>query len=182
MTEKQKITKVFYSSNLAVFLIAVFFLCCGQSAVGQQTPFPPPNQMQVYGMEELSFGSFSTGASGGTVVISPEGFRTSTGSVILMGGAFNQAIFEIKLIPGRMVQIILGPQIPLTRIGGGGSMNMQVGPTDKGPSLLEASFVTSGGHPFFNPVNVGGTLYVGSSVANPAGQYKGQFSVTFIQE
>jgi hypothetical protein len=177
MTEKQKITKVFYSSNLAVFLIAVFFLCCGQSAVGQQTPFPPPNQMQVYGMEELSFGSFSTGASGGTVVISPEGFRTSTGSVILMGGTFNQAFFEIKLIPGRMVQIILGPQIQLTRIGGGGSMNMQVGPTDKG-----TSFVTSGGHPFFNRVNVGGTLYVGSSVANPAGQYKGQFSVTFIQE
>ena len=156
------------------FLLLLFF---GSAATAQQTPFPPPNQLQVFGMQELNFGSFSTGASGGTIVITPEGFRTSTGSVILMGGNFSQAIFEVKLIPGRLVHIILGPQIQLTRMGGGGSMDMQVGPADKG-----TSFVTSGGHPFYNPVQVGGTLYVGSSVANPAGEYEGQFSVTFIQE
>jgi len=155
----------------------LIILICTTSTIAQNTPFPPPNQMQVFSMQELNFGSFSTGASGGTVVVSPEGFRTSTGSVILMGGNFNQAIFEIKLIPGRLVQIIMGPQVQLTRIGGGGSMNMQVGPSDKG-----TSFVTSGGHPFFNPVKVGGTLYVGNSLANPAGSYEGQFSVTFIQE
>lgn len=167
----------FLSSNLVFGLVAVFFLCTGYSAIGQQTPFPPPNQLQVYGIQELNFGSFSTGASGGTVVISPEGFRSSTGSVILMGGMFNQAIFEVKLIPGRLVQIIVGPQIQLTRVGGGGSMNMQVGPTDKG-----TSFVTNSAHPFITRVNVGGTLFVGSSAANPAGSYEGQFSVTFIQE
>jgi hypothetical protein len=143
----------------------------------QQTPFPPPNQMEVFSVQQLNFGSFTTGASGGMVVISPEGFRSSTGTVILMGGNFNQAIFEIKLIPGRLVQIILGPQATLTRIGGGGSMNMDVGPADKG-----SSFLTKGGHPFFNPVNIGGKLWVGSTTANPAGAYEGQFSVTFIQE
>lgn len=110
-------------------------------------------------------------------MISPEGFRSSTGSVILMGGNFYQALFEIKLIPGRLVQIIVGPQVTLNRIGGGGSMNMQVGPTDKG-----SSFVTTLGHPFYNPVGVGGTLFVGNTTANPAGVYEGQFSVTFIQE
>ncbi|MDD2631085.1 MAG: DUF4402 domain-containing protein [Clostridia bacterium] len=143
----------------------------------QQTPFPPPNQMEVYSVQQLNFGSFTTGAGGGTVVISPEGFRSSTGSVILMGGNFYQALFEIKLIPGRLVQIIVGPQVTLNRIGGGGSMNMQVGPTDKG-----SSFVTTLGHPFYNPVGVGGTLFVGNTTANPAGVYEGQFSVTFIQE
>ena len=162
---------------MAVSLVAVFFLCFAQVLWGQQTPFPPPNQLQVYGIQELNFGSFSTGSSGGTVVISPEGFRTSTGSLILMGGNFNQAIFEVKLIPGRLVQIILGPQVQLTRVGGGGSMNMQVGPTDRG-----TSFVTTGGHPFISRVKVGGRLYVGSPAANPAGNYEGQFSVTFIQE
>jgi hypothetical protein len=94
-----------------------------------------------------------------------------------MGGNYNQAIFEVKLIPGRLVSIMLGPPATLTRIGGGGSMTMDVGPTDKG-----GSFVTSGGHPFFNPVNVGGTLYVESSAVNPPGAYEGQFSVTFIQQ
>lgn len=173
----KKIEMNFKDSNLVLSLVAVFFLCFGQALWGQQTPFPPPNQLQVYGIQELNFGSFSTGASGGTVVISPEGFRSSTGSLILMGGNFNQAIFEVKLIPGRLVQIILGPQIQLTRVGGGGSMNMQIGPTDRG-----TSFVTTGGHPFITRVNVGGTLLVGSSAANPAGSYEGQFSVTFIQE
>jgi hypothetical protein len=173
----QKIKMKILNSNLVLTLVAVFFLCFTTNLHGQQTPFPPPNQLQVYGIQELNFGSFSTGASGGTVVISPEGFRSSTGSVILMGGNFNQAIFEVKLIPGRLVQIILGPQIQLTRVGGGGSMNMQVGPTDRG-----TSFVTTGGHPFINRVNVGGTLNVGSTAANPAGSYEGQFSVTFIQE
>ncbi len=165
------------NSNLVFSLVAVFFLCFASEVQGQQTPFPPPNQLQVYGMQELNFGSFTTGSGGGTVVISPEGFRTSTGTVLLMGGFFNQAIFEVKLIPGRLVSIILGPQIQLTRVGGGGSMNMQVGPTDKG-----TSFVTTGGHPFITRVNVGGTLFVGNEANNPSGNYEGQFSVTFIQE
>jgi len=91
----QKIKMKLLNSNLAISLIAVFFLCFAANLHGQQTPFPPPNQLQVYGIQELNFGSFSTGASGGTVIISPEGFRSSTGSVILMGGNFNQAIFEV---------------------------------------------------------------------------------------
>ncbi len=147
------------------------------TATAQNAPFPPPNQMQIFGVQGLSFGDFTTGSSGGSVIISPEGFRTSTGTVLLMGGNFNQAIFEIKLIPGRLVQVVLGPQIELMRMGGGGSMTMQVGPADKGPS-----FVTNAPHPFFNTVNVGGTLNVGTSASNPPGNYEGQFNVTFIQE
>ena len=158
-----------------LLLFPVIFFCIQIPA--QNTPFPPPNQMQVYSIQQLEFGSFSTGASGGMVVISPQGVRTPSGSVILMGSSFNQAIFEIQLIPGRLVDVIMGPQIQLTRIGGGGSMNMQVGPSDRG-----TSFITNGGHPFMNTVNVGGTLYVGNSTANPPGSYEGTFSVTFIQE
>ncbi|HZK06896.1 MAG TPA: DUF4402 domain-containing protein [Bacteroidales bacterium] len=178
---KQQIKQILRLSNSCGLGIVLFFMLALLPGIhkvsAQQTPFPPPNQMEVFSVQQLNFGSFTTGASGGTVVISPEGFRTSTETVILMGGNFNQAIFEIKLIPGRLVQIILEPQVPLHRIGGGGSMNMQVGPADKG-----SSFVTTGGHPFYNPVGVGGTLFVGSTTANPAGAYEGQFSVTFIQE
>jgi hypothetical protein len=156
------------------FIILLFF---SQGSTAQNTPFPPPNQLQVFDMQALNFGSFSAGTGAGTVEISPQGVRSSTGSVILMGGFFNQAIFEIKLIPGRLVQIMLGPPATLYRIGGGGTMLMTVGPADRGDS-----FVTDGGHPFFNPVQVGGTLTVGNTTANPPGDYEGQFSVTFIQE
>jgi hypothetical protein len=158
------------------FLLFIILLSCA-SANAQNQPFPPPNQLQVYSMQELSFGSFSTGVSGGTVIINPSGFRSSTGSVILLGSGFYPAIFDIRLVPGRMVQITLGQVAQLQRLGGGGSMTMQIGPTDKG-----SSFVTSGGHPFRNPVAIGGTLNVGSDAANPPGEYQGYFYVTFNQE
>ncbi len=174
----KKTTQLLQASGLqAVLFFMLMFLIGTHTTQAQNTPFPPPNQIQVFGMQALNFGSFSTGASGGTVIIGFTGSRTSTGSVILMGGGYNQAIFEIKLIPGRLVQVQMGPQVSLTRIGGSETMSMQVGPSDKG-----GSFVTSGGHPFYNAVKVGGTLYVGNSAANPAGAYEGQFSVTFIQE
>ncbi|MDZ4205326.1 MAG: DUF4402 domain-containing protein [Bacteroidales bacterium] len=142
-----------------------------------QTPFPPPKVIKVYTMQGLSFGNFYTGATGGTVVISPEGGRSVTGTVVQAGGLVHHAIFVVELLPGRQVSISLGPDVTLTRTVGGGSMTMSVGPTDKG-----LGFVTSGGHPFFNPVQVGGTLYVGNIGANPPGNYQGTFSVTFIQE
>ncbi len=163
------------SGLLLIPLIILLFF--SQGSYAQNTPFPPPNQLQVFDMQALNFGSFSTGTGGGTVIISPQGFRSSTGSVILMGGFSNQAIFEIKLIPGRLVQIMLGPPATLFRIGGGGTMTMTLDATDRG-----SSFVTDGGHPFFNPVQVGGTLNVGPTAANPPGEYEGQFSITFIQE
>ncbi len=157
-----------------MLLFALFLPATGQ---GQNMPFPPPNQLQVFAVQQLSFGSFFPGSSGGTVIVSPTGSRSSTGTVVLAGGAAYQAIFEVRLIPGRLVQIQIGPSVQLLRIGGGGMMTMQIGPTDKG-----TSFVTTGGHPFRNPVGVGGTLTVGDIMANPAGSYEGSFSVTFIQE
>ena len=163
-------------SGIIVFVMLVF--CCSFSTTlyAQQMPFPPPNQLQVYVVQDLNFGSFVTG-SGGSVTISPTGMRSASGNVFLMGSAAYQAIFDVRLIPGRLVHIALGPPIQLYRVGGGGQVTMQIGPTDKG-----SSFVTTGGHPFVNPVSVGGTLIVGDNTANPPGSYQGSFSVTFIQE
>lgn len=158
-------------------LILLFLFIMPAFGFGQNMPFPPPNQLQVFAVQQLSFGAFHTGASGGTVMVSSTGSRSASGSVVLAGGLAYQAIFDVRLIPGRLVQIQLGPQAQLMRIGGGGMMTMDVGPTDKG-----TSFVTTGGHPFNNPVNVGGTLHVGDILANPPGSYEGSFSVTFIQE
>lgn len=156
----------------------VFFITIYISPISGQTPFPPPNQIQVYTSQGLSFGSFFTGSSGGAVQISPLGVRTTSGTVIgLASNPGHQAIFNVRLIPGRLVSIVYGPNVTLNRIGGGGSMTMSIGPSDKG-----TSFVTSKGHPFMNPVQIGGTLYVGNMTVNPPGSYQGVFSITFIQE
>jgi len=156
------------------FIITFLFPTMGKT---QNMPFPPPNQMQVFTVQHLNFGSFFNGTGGGQVILSPEGFRTSTGSVLLAAGTFHQAIFDLRLIPGRWVQIQLGPATTLEHQGGGGSMSLTIGPTDRG-----TGFVTTGGHPFRNPVKVGGTLTVGNSAANPPGNYSGTFYITFIQE
>lgn len=167
-------TFLFRSAAATVLLCCLVFF---GKAFGQGMPFPPPNQLQVFAVQQLSFGSFYTGTSGGTIVISPGGMRSATGTVVLAGGVFHQAIFDVRLVPGRLVHIQLGPPAQLNRVGGGGFMTMETGPSDKG-----ASFVTTGGHPFINPVHVGGTLNVGSITANPPGDYEGSFSVTFMQE
>ena len=157
--------------------IATFYLIVPAWAISQNVPFPPPRQIQVFAIQQLSFGDFYPGGTGGTIIVSPHGIRSSTGTVVLVGGNSFPAIFDVKLIPGRLVQIVTEASALLNRIGGGGTLTMDVGPSDKG-----TSFITSGGHPFRNPVQVGGTLYVGNMASNPAGQYEGSFTVTFIQE
>ncbi len=143
----------------------------------QGTPFPPPRELKVYSIQGLNFGNFYTGVTGGTITISPSGMRTSSGNVILAGGYAQQAIYEVELLPGRQIHIILGQQATLTRIGGSGQLTMTIGPSDKG-----TGFITSAPHPFLTPVQIGAILHVGSIQANPSGQYQGVFSVTFVQE
>lgn len=140
-----------------------------------QAPFPPPKQIQVFNVRGIDFGTFYPSASGGSVTVDPTGTRSASG-VVLVGGALGEAaIFDVMLLPGRLVSISYGPDATLLG-SSGGSMTLQVGPSDKGNS-----FVTSGGHPFRNQVNVGGTLQVGNLAANPPGSYQGTFVVTFHQ-
>ncbi|MFA7489520.1 MAG: DUF4402 domain-containing protein [Mariniphaga sp.] len=155
-----------------------FWVICSYSSYGQ-SPMPPPNRLQVYATQELSFGSFSTGSSGGTVIISPTGNRSVTGTVIeFMLSVGNSAIFEVRLIQGRMVHILLPTQATLTRVGSGEIMTITDFTTDKPGN----GFVTTAAHPFFNTVTVGATLHVGNISSNPPGNYSGTFPVTFIQE
>ncbi len=165
------------SSGLHVWFSLFFgLLFTGLTALSlsAQAPFPPPNQIQVFPVQGLSFGDFYPSGSGGTITVDFNGIRSSSG-VTLAGGVYYAAVFEVALIPGRLVSISLGPNVLLTG-SNGGSMTLNIGPADKGNS-----FVTSGGHPFRNPVYIGGTLNVGNALTNPPGSYSGEFFVTFNQ-
>lgn len=167
----------FIKSNI-MQIVAILFLSLFATFndLNAQEPFPPPLQIQVYNIQGLSFGDFYPGPTGGTVSISETGARSSIG-VVLSGGDFFPAIFIVELLPNRNVTVGLGGPVTLTRVGGTETMTIDPLNCDKCPS-----FVTSGGHPFHNPVQVGGTLTVGDINANPAGEYSGFFNVTFIQE
>jgi len=160
-----------------IFVIVILFIV-GEKSYAQTNPEMPPRPLAVSVNQHLSFGTFSPGLSGGTVVITANGIRQSTGSVVLLSGTPfpHEAIFEVQQNPG--YQIVISYASSINLIGSnGGTINLQIGPTDKG-----FSFTTQTGAPFWNPVRVGGTLTIGTIATNPAGNYNGQFDVTFIQQ
>ena len=138
----------------------------------------PPFPMQVFTLSDINFGTFTQGISGGTVIISPDGSRTTTGDIQQMGFGiqFYPAIFEIEVIPGTIISMIFGPDAVLTG-SNGGTLILHVGGSDP-----QSPFITTINLPGKTEVRVGGTLIIGNPNANPPGAYSGIFSVTFNQQ
>jgi hypothetical protein len=138
----------------------------------------PPRPIQVYTVKDINFGAFVQGISGGTVIVYPNGFRSTTGDIqqLNLGYMFYPAIFEIDVLPGTIISILFGPDAILTG-SNGGTLIMHIG----GSEPL-SPFVTTANPPGRTQVRIGGTLIVGNPPANPPGAYSGIFSVTFNQE
>jgi len=139
----------------------------------------PPRPVTIFidPAQGLSFGAFFQGTSGGTVIIYAAGSRSTTGSIIQanLGFSFSPAIFEVDAEPGTIVTISNGPDATLTG-SNGGTMSMHIG-----SSSLGSPFIATAVSPARTQIRIGGTLTVGSSLANPPGNYNGTFSITFIQ-
>jgi hypothetical protein len=138
----------------------------------------PPRPIGISLLQNLSFGAFYQGQSGGTVTIDPSGMRTATGDIILVnyGFSFFPAIFLLEGNPGAIVHIMAGPDTQLNG-SNGGSMTLMVGEFFPGdPIIINVA------PPGQMQIHAGGTLLVGSPAANPPGNYSGFFTVIFIQE
>lgn len=138
----------------------------------------PPRPMGASFIRNLNFGAFSTGLSGGTIILDPSGSRTSMGDILLLdyGYLYFPALFELEGNPGTVIHFLAGP--PAVLAGDhGGSLTMEVGNTEPSTPFI-LPLVTNG----VLEIAVGGTLSVGGPLANPAGEYSGQFYVMFIQE
>lgn len=146
-------------------------------AMAQQPP-PRPIAIFVNPAQGLRFGAFTLGNAGGTVAVSSNGSRTSTGDVVLLqlGYTFAPAIFEVDANPGTLIQIMNGPSAVLTG-SNGGTLLLTIGSSSTG-----TPFIATATPPARTLVRIGGTLTVGNLLSNPAGQYSGMFNVTFIQE
>jgi hypothetical protein len=161
---------------VTVCSVVLLLLSCFRGLAQQ----PPPRPISVAFNPALGlrFGAFFQSSSGGTVAVSSTGVRTSTGAVILadLGYVYGAAHFDITANPGTLISILAGPDATLTG-SAGGSMSMHIG-----TSFPMTPFVTSANPPAYTTVTIGGTLIVGSPVANPSGAYSGSFFVTFVQE
>ena len=138
----------------------------------------PPRPMHVSTFQHLSFGAFINGNSGGTVTIDAGGSRSVTGDIIpvFLAQQYHPAIFEVEANAGVDVNIMNGPDILLNG-SNGGTLLLRIG-----ASLPLSPFINTTKPPFRTQVMVGGTLTVGNSLANPPGNYTGEFFITFIQE
>ncbi|KAF0200071.1 MAG: hypothetical protein FD170_3789 [Bacteroidetes bacterium] len=168
MNSTYKIFRVLISLMAAMVLFAI-------TAHAQEDP---PKPMQVSTYQHLSFGAFINGNNGGTVTIDPQGNRSVTGDIIpvFLGNQFHPAIFEVEANAGVVISIINGPDITLTG-SNGGSILLHLG-----ASLPLSPFINSTRPPFRTQIMIGGTITVGNTLANPPGDYTGQFFVTFVQE
>lgn len=138
----------------------------------------PPRPIQVYTVKDINFGAFVQGLSGGTVIVYPNGSRSTTGDILQLnlGYMFYPAIFEIDVLPGTIISLLFGPDAILTG-SNGGTLTMHIGGSEPA-----SPFVTNANPPSRTQVRVGGTLIVGNPPSNPPGAYSGTFSVTFNQE
>ena len=160
-----------------LFIVASLLLVNG-SISAQEKP-PKPITVVVNTLQHLNLGTFiQTGASG-TVSMNFSGVVTPGGSVIIPSLGFNPhsiptpALFEVTANPGTLITIQNGPPATLTG-SNGGTLSLTIGTSSTGSPFITQNPITY--------VYVGGTLTVGSMAANPAGNYTGTFTVTFIQQ
>ena len=145
---------------------------------------PIPCSITADAVQPLNFGSFSlknSGSIGGTITVGWDGSRTATGDVILInnGEIASPAIFEVNLCPGRDVTITY-PPIAILNGGNGGSLILNIGPTEKGES--GSTFHVSDEPGFLTQLRVGGTLNIGPNSSNLGGNFNVSFTIAFNQQ
>lgn len=175
---RKQIHNIKYLTFFFFVAIQLFLL---QKAYTQ--PQLPQRSVTVVATQAINFGAFcleNAGSSGGTVSVNWNGSRSSTGQIILLNtDTWQPAIFEIQLCQGRNV-IISYPATTTLTGSNGGSLTLNIGPTEKGGN--GTSFAVNTDCNFTTPLRVGGTLTVGNNSANPGGNYTGSFSITFNQQ
>ena len=124
---------------------------------------------------QLNFGKFSPEVHGGQVIVTPNGARSTSGTVILSGGIANSGIFYITGTPDAMFSIQL-PNGPAVLTHQNSSKTMMVNNWVSYPQAGNGTGVLANGQQF---VYLGATLNVGSMIDNPVGLYSGAFTLTF---
>ena len=160
-----------------IFIIPVLLMYTSSLELKAQEPPPRPIRITATA-QGLSFGAFYHGASGGTVVITPAGARSSTGDVVLLslGFPFSAALFQVRANRGTVISILNGPDAVLSGIPSG-TMTLHIGSSN--PS---SPFVSNVNYNVPILLYIGGTLTVGNSASNPPGSYTGTFDVTIVRE
>ncbi len=164
-------------SNIVLFLSVVFATAAyAQTNVLGKMEVEIAVPVTAVETELLNFGKIIPEASGGSVVISPNGERTASGSILLMDETYSAGRFTVAGVPSSLVSIIL-PQTPQRLILSNGNSEITVD--------AFTSDVPVGGQVVRQldgktEISIGATLLIGNGLSNPAGYYTGTYEVVFM--
>ncbi len=161
-----------------IYALLSGLLIVAESHIAMAQEEPPIPIVVTATSQNLSFGAFYHGASGGVVTITSGGLRSATGDIVLLslGYTFSAALYNVLADPGTLISLLNGPDATLSG-SNGGSLILHLGDTDPA-----SPFITSAIPPALNTLYIGGTLTIDNALANPPGIYSGTFDLTFIQE
>lgn len=169
------IKKIYIYISLSVLMSLFAFEAKSQGTVNGTATAEIIEALRAAEIATLNFGRFSPESSGGEIRITPQGVRTTAGTVSLSGGQYNPASFQLAGQSDATVTITL-PQgsITLTNPTTGKSMEVYNWETNN-ISSIGTGVLTKGQL----ILNVGATLRVGTVADNPVGQYAGSYVITF---
>ena len=157
-----------------LYLISIFTIFY-MPANGQEKP-PKPIAVTVSTLQHLNFGTFIVSGAGGTVTVDYNGTRSATSDIYIPSLSSSAvpapALFSVTALRGTLITIVNGSPVSLTG-NHGGSMTLTLGQSSTGSPFVARGPTTE--------VTIGGTLTVGSILANTSGDYSGTFTVTFVQ-
>jgi hypothetical protein len=160
---------------LLLVVVSVSSMAYSQASVSAQAFAEVISALTATETSQLNFGKFSPEVQGGQVVVTPDGVRSTNGSVILSGGIANSGIFYITGAPEAAFSIQL-PTGPAVLVHQNSSKTMLVSNWVSYPQAGNGTGVLVNGQSF---VYLGATLNVGSMIDNPVGMYSGAFNLTF---
>lgn len=135
--------------------------------------------LSFFRVQDLSFGQIVARGTAGTVVVTPEGTRTATGTLTLTGSGYQPARFAGRGTYNRLVQIRLVSTSTIQITGPGAPMtvsNFVIGSTPNTNTLTTGWTQFRIGNPEGNfNFPVGGTLQVNAMQA--PGTYTGTFTI-----
>jgi hypothetical protein len=164
-----------YIKILKKLLIIIIFY----SFSGYAQPVLPQRAITLRATQELNFGKFYDEGSGGSITVDWQGVRSSTGGIYgTISSLVSPALFEVKLCQGRVITISYPQTTTLTGMRTGGSIILNIGPTEKGGN--GAIFATDQNCDFITILRVGGTLIIPPNT--PVDDYQGSFEISFDQQ
>lgn len=154
--------------------------CCGslsaQAGITGRIKTEIVAPFMVVETEQMGFGRFVSEMSGGTIRLSPQGDRVTTGTILLLSDQVVPSVFLLNGSPGNLVTLNL-PDSPIQLMHENGNQTLTVDQFTSDVPIGGRNLSQGDGR---IEVKVGATLYVGNWASNPPGSYTGTYDAVFM--